>query len=383
MRINVDPQALRGLADEMVRGHSELEMRLRSLEHCLQGGNLAVHESTSLQKSRAYAGDVLRCGQSKLAGMEGLIRFLRERAAAFEEADRAGVEAIAAAGTVFTAMAAALPESGGAQAAWWTGVPLLSIPLGQWMAGRLQVQNLPAWLQRLLGVEPSSPAPAEVAVQPATKTPNTLSSDTGEPTRLGALMQAYEEEREVELAAAAAARSTVPVLAQGDQRVNGKELMGGYGCVPTSVSMILGYYHAQDSNHTALSPVELFHSFDADDWDGSGGMGPHKLIDEVQDLGYRTVETHVNVSFEDLQKDLKVGPVLVTTQVGLLSDPRRVIPPSSTNASYHAMVVTGVSADGGTVFVNDPWGGCTIEYDRASFEAIWEGGGRGELVIQP
>jgi len=82
---------------------------------------------------------------------------------------------------------------------------------------------------------------------------------------------------------------------------------------------------------------------------------------------------------DGLESALQSGPVIVNSQVGLVSVPARDITPNgSTN---HAILVKAVSAE--SVVINDPWSGTEKVLPRAAFEQMWNGGGNYMIVVQP
>lgn len=163
----------------------------------------------------------------------------------------------------------------------------------------------------------------------------------------------------------------VPIKSQGT-------LGGSAACAPTSVSMILDYYHNQNpQNHTA-TPQELLTMLDQGDFAHGKGMSLNKITDELQDLGYHNVTAQVNATLPDLQTQLQDGPVITTVRLDMKSGQL-----TSTGAVVHAVVVKGLSADGQTVFINDPWTGSEVRLPLADFAATWQGGANGLYVIRP
>lgn len=149
----------------------------------------------------------------------------------------------------------------------------------------------------------------------------------------------------------------VPLLSQ-----QGLQYRGGntaYGCTPTAVSMVLEYWHRQDENLGTLSAQEIL---DRNIAQGrfNAGMSVTETHDEIQALGYRTVEDHINADFESLRRDVEKGPVVAVVKLGMRQ--------TGTN---HAVVVSGISEDGKWVKVNDPWDGRIHLYTREEFEASW------------
>jgi len=172
----------------------------------------------------------------------------------------------------------------------------------------------------------------------------------------------------------------VPLRSQSD-------LYGSAACAPTCVSMVLDYYHAQDEKHRTASPKELIGMLDSGDGVPGRGVGLSRMRDELEELGYTGVTEQVNADWQTLAAQLEDAPVIVTVGVGLVgpgtrkSDvPRAITGPGGT---VHAMVVKGLSSDGGSVIVNDPWTGRELRLSREQFDEMWARGSRGMFVIRP
>lgn len=170
----------------------------------------------------------------------------------------------------------------------------------------------------------------------------------------------------------------VPAKSQGD-------LYGSAACAPTSVSMVLDYFHAKDSSLNTASPQDLIGMMDKGDGTPGQGMSLSNLTDELNDLGYKNILGKGGASMTELQDNLKNGPVIVTTGVKITgpgtvnSDvPRAIEGPGSTT---HAMVVTAISEE--KVAVNDPWTGSQMEFSMDTFEDMWTRGQNGLYAIQP
>ncbi|KAA3661734.1 MAG: hypothetical protein DWQ04_15560 [Chloroflexi bacterium] len=163
----------------------------------------------------------------------------------------------------------------------------------------------------------------------------------------------------------------VPVKSQG-------KLGGSAACAPTSVSMILDYYHNQDGNNQTATPQELLNMLDKGDFSHGRGMSLNRITDELQDLGYTNVSAQVNTSQIDLQNQLQQGPVIATVRLDMQTNQL-----TATGSVVHAVVVKGVSENGQTVFINDPWTGSELHLPMTDFSATWKGGSNGMYVIRP
>lgn len=163
----------------------------------------------------------------------------------------------------------------------------------------------------------------------------------------------------------------VPIKSQGT-------LGGSAACAPTSVSMILDYYHNLDEQNKTATPQELLTMLDKGDFTHGKGMSLNQITDEMQDLGYNNVTAQANASLTDLQSQLQQGPVIATVRLDMKSGQLTAV-----GSVVHAVVVKGLSADGQTVFINDPWSGSEMRLPLADFSATWQGGSKGLYVIRP
>lgn len=164
---------------------------------------------------------------------------------------------------------------------------------------------------------------------------------------------------------------SVPIKSQGT-------LGGSAACAPTSVSMILDYYHNLDPQNKTAAPAELLAMLDKGDFTHGKGMSLNQITDELQDLGYHDVTAQVDAGLSDLQNHLQQGPVITTVRLDMKSGQL-----AATGSVVHAVVVKGLSADGQTVFINDPWTGSEVRLPVADFAATWQGGKNGLYVIRP
>lgn len=164
----------------------------------------------------------------------------------------------------------------------------------------------------------------------------------------------------------------VPVKSQG-------ALYGSAACAPTSVSMVLDYFHAQDAARATASPEALIKMLDTGDGTPGSGVSLHLMNDDLAELGYNNVTVGVNAGMETLETHLKDGPVIVTAGVKLIGGENRDI--QQAGGTIHAMVVKGMNAD--SVVLNDPWSGAEKVFSRATFEAMWSRGQQGFYAIRP
>jgi predicted double-glycine peptidase len=262
---------------------------------------------------------------------------------------------------------------------WQTALPPLAIvsQLGGWL------DTWPDWLKAQL-------SPFLPFLQPPT--PPAPAPEPARPTRLGELLDepvAQEPTKEVGVqkgvgtavppptatpptqTAPAANGYPVPLKSQGS-------LGGSAACAPTSVSMILDYYHNLDGQNQTATPQELLTMLDKGDFTQGKGMSLSRITDELQDLGYANISAQVNASQTDLQNHLQQGPVITTVRLDMQTNQLM-----ATGSVVHAVVVKGISGDGQTVFINDPWTGSEVLLPLADFAATWQGGSNGLYVIRP
>ena len=171
----------------------------------------------------------------------------------------------------------------------------------------------------------------------------------------------------------------VPTRAQGSQHYN-------QACTPTSISMVTDYYHNLDSSNATIGTQDLINMSDASDRPANQGISLSNLSDELQELGYETT-TKVNVDMTYLREQLATGPVIVTAGVGIAGpgsvtggDARMVTGPGNV---MHAMVVTGINAEGTQVYLNDPWSGQQLTFPVDTFQNMWNRGLNGTFIIRP
>ena len=131
-----------------------------------------------------------------------------------------------------------------------------------------------------------------------------------------------------------------------------------YGCVPTSTSMVLDYWHGKDPANLTQSSQELLDANTSQGEFGRYGMSSSNIHDEMDKLGYAS-QDHVNSNMDELKSAVAEGPVLAIVKLG--------IKPSGDN---HTVVVTGIS-DQNEVRVNDPWTGEAHTYSWDQFSRSW------------
>jgi len=164
----------------------------------------------------------------------------------------------------------------------------------------------------------------------------------------------------------------VPIKAQGD-------LYGSAACAPTSVSMVLDYFHNQDASRASATPQKLVDMLDNGDGTWGNGVSLSLMTDDLNELGYKNITVSDNNSLDSLATSLKDGPVIVTSGVQLIGGAVRDI--QQAGSTMHAMVVKGINAS--SVLVNDPWSGVEKVFPRDTFSQMWNVGNNVIYSIRP
>jgi len=354
-----------------------LRRALQSLETSWQGGGQV--------EFAAQANALLRQLQTQADALQILADRLEREITEWEQTDQRGAAAFRGSSGGAAFFLGYLPPAGGLGNGTFLNRPIL--PVFTALSVMPFLSGLPAWLNSLLDrffPPPTiiSPIVEEPVVQP------------------GALKRLIDEK----LPPAQPPQATPPALSQGDASRSGVEgsaqvtppspasgydayydippkaqgtLYGSAACLPTSMSMVLDYYHSKNSANAAASPSDLVGMLDQGDGTSGSGIGLDKLNDDLGELGYNSAVRAGNM--DELGQALKDGPVIVNSQVGLVSVPARDITPNG--PSNHSILVKGISAE--SVVVNDPWSGTEKVLPRATFEQMWKGGGNYMIVVKP
>ncbi len=111
----------------------------------------------------------------------------------------------------------------------------------------------------------------------------------------------------------------VPVKSQQDY-------LNGTACVPTSIIMVLDYYHQTDPALTTETISKFIADLEEGDITEGYGISVSKIVDDLWDLGYRN-SFYLNgsqINLNALIGYLKEGPVIVQTGLELAQNPRRI-----------------------------------------------------------
>ncbi|MBN2386392.1 MAG: C39 family peptidase [Anaerolineales bacterium] len=365
--LHLDPDLARSTARSLRDSARQVETPIQSLQRALanlemawQGGGAESFSSQGRRLTRDLA--------AQTEHLEMLIQRLLHEIDEWETVDQRGAalfrQGLQTGGINFTP-GPAMPASGGGWGdlipSYWVAIPTvttLAVVTG-WLTG------VPAWLtdwfRRIFGPEP---APAEVPVEaPAKPRPAQEAVPPVQPEAPAKEYVAYHD---------------VPVKSQGSA-------YGNAACSPTSVSMVMDYYHNQDANNPTATPQELIDSLDKGDGTPGNGISLSRMADEINDVGYSEVSARGGASLDDLHTALDDGPVVVTVGVRVTgegtvggSGARALAGPGSTT---HAVVVKGRTET--AVIVNDPWSGQEMEIPNATFNDMWNRGTNGLVVIRP
>jgi uncharacterized protein YukE/predicted double-glycine peptidase len=377
-------QALRSSGSSLAACLQELASATRRLDSAWQGGDGPEFsfEMAALLRRLNDQQDELDLLATRLEREISEWENVDQRGASSWQGGRALAEWLAA--------QVSLPVAGGQTGGTWpASIPILplmtAISIGEFIGG------LPAWLKDLLDkwfpAKPIiSPLPDEdgqgktgsfgdlLKKQPPTQPPATETGPSpeasGAATTVPPATTTPAEKFDI--------LYDVPAESQGN-------LYGSAACSPTSVSMVLNYFHNQDPNNQTVPPDKLISLMDKGDGTPGQGVSLTNLTDELDGLGYKHVSVQVNASLEDLKSQLQNGPVIVTAGVKIVGPgsatadvPRAVTGPGST---MHAMVVKGINAD--TVVVNDPWSGSEMRIPIETFSKMWSKGSGGLYAIHP
>jgi uncharacterized protein YukE len=356
-----------------------LYIELESLRRVLQSMSLAWQGPASSQ-FQGEADTLLRQLLQQQSAIALLAERLQREIQEWETTDARGAAAFRSArlGGLWPGVWGSLPSSAGSGY-----MPLLFgalLPLTTALSVAPLLGGLPAWLSGLL--ERFFPPPAIISPlpdEPAAPEPGALhrlineklSAPPAEATP-SAQPAAQENPPAVAPGAGYDLYHQVPVKSQG-------ALYGSAACAPTSVSMVLDYYHAQNPDLPAVAPETLISMLDSGDGTPGSGVRLDLMTDDLGEIGYTNVTVRMDGNYDDLSSALKDGPVIVTSGVKLIGGQARDI--QQAGSTVHAMVVKGLNAD--SVLVNDPWSGAEKVFSRETFSQMWANGSNGMYVIRP
>ena len=348
-----------------------LRRAIQSLEMSWQGGGQ--------EQFAAQANALLRKLQTQADALQILAERLEREVTEWEQTDQRGAAAFRGSGGRAPFFMGFLPQAGGSAEGSFLNRAVL--PMFTALSVMPFISGLPAWLDSFLDrffppptiVSPIAEAPAVEPgalkrlidekfppAQPPQATPPALSGVEG--SAQTASPQSPSDGYDVYY--------DIPPKSQG-------ALYGSAACLPTSMSMALDHFHAQNPANQTASPNDLIGMLDQGDGTLGNGVGLDKLNDDLGELGYNSTVRTGNM--DELGNALNDGPVIVNSKVGLVSAPARDIQPNgSTN---HAILVKAINSD--SVVINDPWSGTEKIIPRATFEQMWNGGGNYMVIVRP
>lgn len=376
--ILVQPTELRSAGEQLNSRAKSIGQAMQSIDndmHALKGHNFLGNRANELQSNYASKREALVFAQKILVHFAAELKTAAE---AFEKADlQHNVPYLPdTAGILFKdgwmlPLAPLFPS----EDFTWPVLPFLPILPFRFARDGFGF-TLPQWLTTKLD---QFYAPAEIASSFAAEQPAVIavpSQDFGDllkqPVNTPIVETSSPEPSPLEIS------YTVQAKPQG-------KLYGNAACSPTSVSMILDYYHSKDAANQTISAEQLVLMMDEGDGTYGKGMSLSKLTDELSELGYHNISQKVDARFSDLHSALQDGPVIVTTGVKI-SGPGTISPngPRTLDGAgnaIHAMVVTGIGDT--QVNVNDPWTGQELQLSKATFERMWSRGSNGIYSIRP
>ena len=380
--LHLETEIARVAARRLSQDGQALSAELRALRNALgvldeswQGGGQEEFD--------ADASDLLRSLDAQSEAILYLTARLQREIQEWEETDQRGAAAlhgVRSAATYYAGLG--LPFAGGAAGSsslWQSILPMFTaVSITSFLSG------LPTWLDSLL--ECFFPPPTLISPIPE-------GADEVQPGELSRLIErefseqppAVPGNQSQEAAPATPSAQVAPPSSPAAgydvyydiQPKSQGTLYGNAACLPTSMSMVMEYYHSKNSVNSTASPSDLLDMLDPGDGTRGNGVGLDKLNDDLAELGYSSdVRTG---SMDDLNAALREGPVIVNTRVGLIKTSVRDITPNG--SVNHALLVKAINAN--TILVNDPWGGAEKTFSRKTFEQIWKGGGNYMVIVRP
>ena len=361
-RFNTAAEALFSLDGQLNSFLANLDMEVR------QKSDIDAQVQNSRQRARALGEEAARLGEQ-----------LRRTADSFSVADNYGSQALA--GLIIRPVdqfAGSIPVSGGGYilptVLTLAAVPAAIVGVSAGVPGIAgQVEG---WVRNLFSRFLPNPNPQSVSQRTggfgelvtASKSSGTAAGST---SGFGALIEKSQQELPVSGQTQAepvkmpvvTERSDgqwwadVPVKNQAELRYKGTPTE--YGCVPTSASMVMDYWHSQDPSRMTADPQELLTTNENQGQFSPLGMTINQLNDDVTPLGY-TSNTFTGSDLATLKAAVDQGPVIAVVHLNMRA-----------SGTAHAVVVTGISPSDNQVRINDPWTGKSQTYTWDQFERSW------------
>jgi hypothetical protein len=155
--------------------------------------------------------------------------------------------------------------------------------------------------------------------------------------------------------------------------IYGQDTAGGSAaCAPTSMSMIMNYWHDQNSDLAGPSRDEVLQAaIDANYFEQGRGMDFNEAEKILDNYGYDASVQLFNGDDAAMQSSLKEqlgnGPVMAMVSLDTKAD--QLV---SEGGVAHAVVIAGISNDGSMVRIHDPWeGGRAVDMSWDAFKGAW------------
>ncbi len=352
VRIVVDPTLLKGASNSFRQKAAELNHLAAEVARASRSLGWSTHHKLRVESeaSKAHNQAVALSAQ-----IEEMSRYLDQTAAAFLEADNYSVESLSH-----------LPPSGGAP--WWMN---RMISLEESLSF---LDYLPQVVKEMLAnilrpIHPYLPAGVlSFITMPLLEKPDWIpgappsvpqSSQQEQPVAEHSGFSELLQKEYLEAIPETYVEHNVPYYSQKGLMYDNRTPTD-WGCVPTSTSMVLDYWHDQDQHNKTLSPQGLLDlNIEDRDFTQGKGMGLDEIGDELFVLGYDS-DLYKNSDKEKLLEAIKEGPVIAQVNLNM-----------RTGGKDHAVVVTGFSEDGNNVMINDPWNDEGLSYTWEQFSSSW------------
>ncbi|NQS90807.1 MAG: C39 family peptidase [Chloroflexi bacterium] len=370
-RILVDPEQLKSVSLHLRNKAADLNNLEGHVRRIL--GNLSW-EARQKANVDGLVNEAHKQAKALTSQVEEMSSYLDRTVAAFLEADRQGVENLAQ-----------LPAGGGAP--WWMN-RIISLKESLTFLDYLPQAAKELWATILKPIYPLLPAgmaaytstklldsPAWIpALVPATYQGVQEERTNSERSGFGDLLEKYygssnslETLDTPQATAEAQWWKNVPTENQHVLKYNGKPTQ--WGCLPTSTGMVLDYWHNQDQKNKTISAQQLLDlNIEDKEWLEGSGMKLTKIGDELTELGYES-QVYQGSSMDILDpgssknkliEEVNKGPVIANIRMNM-----------SDSGYTHAVVVTGISEDGNSVRINDPYYKTSNTYSWEEFVASW------------
>ncbi|MBT7191907.1 MAG: hypothetical protein HN916_17155 [Anaerolineae bacterium] len=387
--IHMQTETVQSAARKMTQSASQADAQLHSLQIAIQELDYSW-QGGSRDEFIAQVQEILHQLKSKNEALTLLAERVNQEVSEWEQVDQRGAASIRNAYSFIFFRYGYAPLTGGG----FSNIPVLNnkiLPIFTALSVASFLGALPTWLDSFLDKffpqsevisadEASSPTSSpfgEILNKPLPDSESKPSSVPEPPPRSSPLGEILNEPLPDSMLKPPPVSSTHEIYYDMPPKSQGM-LLGSAACLPTSISMVTDYFHAQDGVNQTATPTELVNMLDEGDA-GTKGVILNRMNDDVSEMGYQNVKLESDASFDDLSTSIKDGPVIVNAGVELtLGDVRDIQKAGHVN---HAMVVKGINAE--RVVVNDPWSGAEKIFSREIFSQMWSNGGNYMVLIRP